>query len=266
MIINVGHVATEKFYTTGVSACNNQQSTSVDLSSCIINAASECTVFVRTIIKKSDSYDAMQIDRLKIDTQEKYDALNLQREHHKKFLQAIKANSFDRAMAERPENPISLSLIYSSIDSIKYNTGNCADMSLILGAIIAKYIPQRLTGIGFSKNSVFDARISTSLMYNSASGGNHVVVFLTFTDSKGISEYILDPWLDARIFKKEESYEIYKNNSSEYINENHCFEAYDKYTAIMNSAEYIDAITKTINLLYRVNLDEIQLTNPFKFI
>ncbi|ESJ60409.1 hypothetical protein CFSAN001079_04510, partial [Salmonella enterica subsp. enterica serovar Ohio str. CFSAN001079] len=55
-------------------------------------------------------------------------------------------------------------------------------------------------------------------------------------------------------------------NSSEYINENHCFEAYDKYTAIMNSAEYIDAITKTINLLYRVNLDEIQLTNPFKFI
>ncbi|MDI5166068.1 hypothetical protein MJL22_27630, partial [Salmonella enterica subsp. enterica serovar Montevideo] len=42
------------------------------------------------------------------------------------------------------------------------------------------------------------------------------------------------------------------------------FEAYDKYTAIMNSAEYIDAITKTINLLYRVNLDEIQLTNPFK--
>ncbi|MDI8746135.1 hypothetical protein MJM83_28400, partial [Salmonella enterica subsp. enterica serovar Montevideo] len=46
---------------------------------------------------------------------------------------------------------------------------------------------QRLTGIGFSKNSVFDARISTSLMYNSASGGNHVVVFLTFTDSKGIS-------------------------------------------------------------------------------
>ncbi|EHC51483.1 hypothetical protein LTSEGIV_1753 [Salmonella enterica subsp. enterica serovar Give str. S5-487] len=44
------------------------------------------------------------------------------------------------------------------------------------------------------------------------------------------------------------------------------FEAYDKYTAIMNSAEYIDAITKTINLLYRVNLDEIQLTNPFKFI
>ncbi|EAQ6419741.1 hypothetical protein C9K09_21235, partial [Salmonella enterica] len=64
----------------------------------------------------------------------------------------------------------------------------------------------------------------------------------------------------------EESYEIYKNNSSEYINKNHCFEAYDKYTAIMNSAEYIDAITKTINLLYRVNLDEIQLTNPFKFI
>ncbi len=53
---------------------------------------------------------------------------------------------------------------------------------------------------------------------------------------------------------------------NEYINENHCFEAYDKYTAIMNSAEYIDAITKTINLLYRVNLDEIQLTNPFKFI
>lgn len=50
-------------------------------------------------------------------------------------------------------------------------------MSLILGAIIAKYIPQRLTGIGFSKNNVFDARISTSLMYNSASGGNHVVVF-----------------------------------------------------------------------------------------
>lgn len=39
-------------------------------------------------------------------------------------------------------------------------------------------------------------------MYNSASGGSHVVVFLTFTDSKGISEYILDPWLDARIFKK----------------------------------------------------------------
>ncbi|EBX1355965.1 hypothetical protein DQ806_23400, partial [Salmonella enterica subsp. enterica serovar Okatie] len=38
-------------------------------------AASECTVFVRTIIKKSDSYDAMQIDRLKIDTQEKYDAI-----------------------------------------------------------------------------------------------------------------------------------------------------------------------------------------------
>ncbi|ECJ1465829.1 hypothetical protein FNG12_17265, partial [Salmonella enterica] len=60
--------------------------------------------------------------------------------------------------------------------------------------------------------------------------------------------------------------EIYKNNSSKYINENHCFEAYDKYTAIMNSAEYIDAITKTINILYRVNLDEIQLTNPFKFI
>ncbi|EGK0846046.1 hypothetical protein LY032_004217, partial [Salmonella enterica] len=102
MIINIGHVATEKFGTTEVSACNNQQSTSIDLSSCIINAASECTVFIRTIIKKSDSYDAMQIDRLKIDTQEKYDALNLQREHHKKFLQAIKANSFDRAMAERP--------------------------------------------------------------------------------------------------------------------------------------------------------------------
>lgn len=48
--------------------------------------------------------------------------------------------------------------------------------------------------------------------------------------------------------------------------ENHCFETYDKHTAIMNSAEYIDAITKTINLLYGVNLDEIQLTNPFKFI
>lgn len=43
-------------------------------------------------------------------------------------------------------------------------------------------------------------------MYNSASGGNHVVVFLTFTDSKGISEYILDPWLDARIFKKRKSH------------------------------------------------------------
>lgn len=186
MIINVGHVATEKFDTTGVSACNNQQSTSVDLSSCIINAASECTVFVRTIIKKSDSYDAMQIDRLKIDTQEKYDALNLQREHHKKFLQTIKANSFDRAMAERPENPTSLSLIYSSIDSIKYNTGNCADMSLILGAIIAKYIPQRLTGIGFSKNNVFDARISTSLMYNSASGGNP---FITPLITSAYSKY-----------------------------------------------------------------------------
>lgn len=264
--MNVGHVATEKFCTTEVSACNSQQNTSIDLSSCIINAASECTVFVRTIIKKSDSYDAMQIDRLKIDMQEKYDTLNLQREHHKKFLQAIKANSFDRSMIERPENPIPLSLIYSSIDSIKYNTGNCADMSLILGAIIAKYIPQRLTGIGFSKNNVFDARISTSLMYNSASGGNHVVVLLTFTDSKGISEYILDPWLDARIFKKEESYEIYKNNSNKYINENHCFEVYDKFSAIMNSAEYIEAIAKAINNLYGVNLDKIQLTNPFEFI
>ncbi|EAN4458220.1 hypothetical protein EG889_25785, partial [Salmonella enterica] len=105
MIMNVGHVATEKFCTTEVSACNSQQNTSIDLSSCIINAASECTVFVRTIIKKSDSYDAMQIDRLKIDMQEKYDTLNLQREHHKKFLQAIKANSFDRSMIERPENP-----------------------------------------------------------------------------------------------------------------------------------------------------------------
>lgn len=68
--MNVGHVATEKFCTTEVSACNSQQNTSIDLSSCIINAASECTVFVRTIIKKSDSYDAMQIDRLKIDMQE----------------------------------------------------------------------------------------------------------------------------------------------------------------------------------------------------
>lgn len=205
MIINVGHVATEKFDTTGVSACNNQQSTSVDLSSCIINAASECTVFVRTIIKKSDSYDAMQIDRLKIDTQEKYDALNLQREHHKKFLQTIKANSFDRAMAERPENPISLSLIYSSIDSIKYNTGNCADMSLILGAIIAKYIPQRLTGIGFSKNNVFDARISTSLMYNSASGGNHVVVFLTLLIQKEYRNiYLTLGWM--RAFSKRKSH------------------------------------------------------------
>lgn len=34
----------------------------------------------------------------------------------------------------------------------------------------------------------------------------------------------------------------------------------------MNSAEYIEAIAKTINNLYGVNLDEIQLTNPFKFI
>ncbi|HGP2347419.1 TPA: hypothetical protein ACLGWO_004893, partial [Salmonella enterica] len=108
MIMNVGHIATKNFAATEVSTCNSQQNTSTELSSCIINAASECTVFVRTIIKKSDSYDAMQIDRLKIDTQEKYDALNLQREHHKKFLQTIKANSFDRAMAERPENPISL--------------------------------------------------------------------------------------------------------------------------------------------------------------
>lgn len=139
-------------------------------------------------------------------------------------------------------------------------------MSLILGSIIAKYIPQRLTGIGFSKNNISDARINTSLMYNSASGGNHVVVLLTFSDSKGISEYILDPWLDARIFKKEESYEIYKNNSNKYINKNHHFEVYDKYPAIMNSAEYIETIAKTINHLYGINLDEIQLTNPFKFI
>ncbi|EAQ6245571.1 hypothetical protein R3P88_001256 [Salmonella enterica] len=266
MIMNVGHIATKNFAATEVSTCNSQQNTSTELASCIINAASECTTFVRTIIKKSDSYDAMQIDKLKIDTLDKHDELNSQREHHKKFLQAIKANAFDKAMIEKPENPIPLSLIYSSIDSIKYNTGNCADMSLILGSTIAKYIPQRLTGIGFSKNNIFDARINTSLMYNSASGGNHVVVLLTFTDSKGISEYILDPWLDARIFKKEESYEIYKNNSNKYINENHCFEAYDKYSAIMNSAEYIEAIAKTINHLYGVNLDEIQLTNPFKFI
>ncbi len=72
-------------------------------------------------------------------------------------------------------------------------------MSLILGAIIAKYIPQRLTGIGFSKNNVFDARISTSLMYNSASGGNHVVVFLKFTESKLKSEYINYTLLDSSI-------------------------------------------------------------------
>ncbi|EAN2040738.1 hypothetical protein D9N54_07650, partial [Salmonella enterica] len=71
---------------------------------------------------------------------------------------------------------------------------------------------------------------------------------------------------DARIFKKEESYEIYKNNSNKYINENHCFEVYDKFSAIMNSAEYIEAIAKTINNLYGVNLDKIQLTNPFEFI
>ncbi|MDQ6492036.1 hypothetical protein QO208_20980 [Salmonella enterica] len=264
--MNVGHIATKNFAATEVSTSNSQQNTSTELSSCIINAASECTAFVRTIIKKSDSYDAMQIDKLKIDTLDKHDEINSQREHHKKFLQAIKTNAFDRAMIEKPEDPIPLSLIYSSIDSIKYNTGNCADMSLILGSIIAKYIPQRLTGIGFSKNNIFDARINTSLMYNSASGGNHVVVLLTFTDSKRISEYILDPWLDARIFKKEESYEIYKNNSNKYINENHCFEVYDKYSAIMNSAEYIEAIAKTINNLYGVNLDEIQLTNPFKFI
>lgn len=221
--------------------------------------------FVRTIIKKSDSYDAMQIDRLKIDTQEKYDALNFTKRTSQEISANYKSKLFDRAMAERPENPISLSLIYSSIDSIKYNTGNCADMSLILGAIIAKYIPQRLTGIGFSKNNVFDARISTSLMYNSASGGNHVVVFDFYWFKRNIGIYTW-PLAGCAHFQKEESYEIYKNNSSEYINENHCFEAYDKYTAIMNSAEYIDAITKTINLLYRVNLDEIQLTNPFKFI
>lgn len=208
--MNVGHVATENFATTEVRACNSRQDDSNGLSSSVFKAASECTVFVRSIIMKSDSWDTVQIDRLKMEAAEKYDDLNIQREHHRQFLQTIKATSFDRAMVEKPENPIPLSLVYSSIDSIKYNTGNCADMSLILGAVIARYIPQRLSGIGFSKDEVFDARISTSLMYNSAPGGNHVVVLLNCVSSNGTSQYILDPWLDASVFKKEESYEIYK--------------------------------------------------------
>ncbi len=57
-----------------------------------------------TIIKKFDSYDAMQIDcAFKINMQEKYDTLNLQREHHKKFLVSYKSKLFDRSMIERPE-------------------------------------------------------------------------------------------------------------------------------------------------------------------
>lgn len=107
------------------------------------------------------------------------------------------------------------------------------------------------------KNNVFDVRISIFFMYNSVLGGNYVVVFLIFIDLKGILEYIFDFWLDVCIFKKEELYEIYKNNSSEYINENYCFEVYDKYIVIMNSVEYIDVIIKIINFLYRVNFDEI---------
>jgi hypothetical protein len=259
--MNIGHATTGNVYTSEVQACNRKHDASRDLPSSVFTAASECTTFVRSMIIKSDSYDDMRLDMSALD---EYESIDLQRKHHKQLLQTIKQNSFDRSIEECPENPMPLSFAYSSIDSIKYNTGNCGDMSLILGAILAKYIPQRLSGMGFSKDEIIEARINTSLMFNSAPRGNHVVVLMSHFNSNGLTEYILDPWLNASVFKKEEAYDFYKKNSSKFIDGTCCFEIYDKYTSIMNSSEYVEAITKNIEYLYEIDFSEMQITNPFK--
>lgn len=230
----------------------------------IAGIAAECTTFVSLAIRASDTHDTAEADRL----EENSDArkkIETSRSHHESMMRTIQREAADRANQDAPENPIALTLQYACQQTLKFNTGNCADMTLILGAVLERVLPLRLSAAGLNAEDIERANPQLRCLYNAEDGGNHVVLGLTFTDVDAQTEhqYYADAWAGGTLIPHNEARAFYEDNQSRYITGNFQFEENEKFSAIMKSPAFVDAICDTLTRQYDVRLEAPMPDNPF---
>ncbi|OVZ89952.1 hypothetical protein CBW58_18245 [Yersinia frederiksenii] len=149
---------------------------------------------------------------------------------------------------------------------LKYNIGNCYEMSCISALLINSILEKRLSALNVSEHTIEHLNKEVCVLGSLPMAGcDHAVTKLKINIDGADCNFIIDSW--GRDFfqylDEQDIGEHYKKSNSYFSNGNIKFKDVD-ISSFINEEKYIDIFNALINDIHGVNLDDAAWADPFE--
>jgi hypothetical protein len=146
---------------------------------------------------------------------------------------------------------------YAILESLRLNTGNCAEQAKIAGIFAGIMIENGLSHAGFTQHEINEANIKLSILEtprNGYSEGDHTICRLEFTANKENVSLYIDPWLHGAVFDEKDAPAVYAEHPNRYCNQNTDFEVEELQTEVINNEKTKSAVQEMVYRTYDIDL------------
>ncbi|HDL7646212.1 TPA: hypothetical protein PXO92_002842 [Yersinia enterocolitica] len=149
---------------------------------------------------------------------------------------------------------------------LKYNIGNCFEMSCVSALLINSILEKRLSALNVSENTINNLNKEVYVLGSlPIEGCDHAVTKLKVTIDGSDHNFIIDSWGRDffEYFDEQDISEYYKKGNSYYSNGNIKFKEH-RLNNFINEEKNTAMFNTLINDIHGVNLDDATWTDPFE--
>ncbi|WP_413725406.1 hypothetical protein [Sodalis sp. RH16] len=235
----------------------------------IINIATECMDFTRSIICYSSSRSAIEIAQKESFYLTKSAICELKKNVKNRLLfkydNIIKKNFYFMKIQDNIEIdyiiPYTINLMHNTLNT---RCGNCGAFAILTATLLALFLRKNLLAHGYDNETIESLQLTVQCVTAVESTGDHGAARLDFVINNRRRSIIFDSFVN-KIFEIKNLKQVYSEyGHSCYIPENFEFTIDKSHEKLFINQTFLDAMAKMLSDMFGLDVNDYGATSPFK--